>query len=67
MKVSDLIEYLQTQPQHLTVVYRCCSEPSVLQADEIKIKKLCAERPDGWVQNLRDDSLTREYLVLPGN
>ena len=67
MKVSDLIEYLQTQPQHLDVVYCCHSEHCVLQGDAIKIENLCEPRPDGWVQDRRGDKPTRPFLVLPGN
>ena len=67
MKVSELIRFLETQPQDLTVVYRCYSEQAVLEADEIKIKELCLARPDGWVHDARPDKPLCQYLVLPGN
>ena len=67
MKVSDLIEYLQTQPQHLDVIYACCSEYVMLRAEEIKVEEHCEARPDGWVHTKRCDKPERTYLVLPGN
>ncbi len=67
MIVSDLIEFLQTQPQHLTVLYRLCSEQTMLESKEIVIEELCLTRPDGWVQNKRPDKPTQTYLVFPGN
>lgn len=67
MKVSELIDYLKTQPQHLTVVFRCYSESCILEAKDIKIEELCAPRDDGWVPNTRPDKATQTYLVLPGN
>jgi len=67
MNVSELIEFLKTQPQDLTVIYRCCSESCVLEAEEIYLGEACEPRPDGWVQNKRPDMPTRTYLILPGN
>ena len=67
MKVSELISLLQTKPQHLTVVYKCCSENCMLNADDIEIGQLCAARDDGWVPNARPDKVLQTYLVLPGN
>lgn len=67
MSVSELIEFLKTQPQHLPVVYKCCSEYDTLTADQIEVKDLCRERPDGWVHCNRPDMPTQAYLVLPGN
>ena len=67
MIVSELIEYLQQQPQHLLVAYHCYSESELLNKEDISIKELCLPRPDGWIQNKRPDKETQEYLVFPGN
>lgn len=67
MKVSELIAFLQTQPQELEVIYRCCSENCMLEADDIGIGEECEPRADGWVPNKRPDKPTRTYLILPGN
>ncbi len=67
MTVKELIEFLQTQPQDLTVVYCACSEQCLLDKDEITIQEFCLPRPDGWVQDKRPDMPTQQYLVFPGN
>lgn len=67
MKVSELIEFLQKQPQDILVAYTCCSEQALMDADEIEIKELCHPRPDGWIQNKRPDKETKPYLLFPGN
>ena len=67
MTVSELISFLQTQPQNLTVIYQCCSEWNTLEAEQIKIETHCEPRPDGWIQHSRKDKRTRGYLVFPGN
>lgn len=67
MKVSELIEYLQTCPQDLEVVYRCYSEQCLLDVNDIGQEELCVAREDGWVQNIRLDKATQTYLVFPGN
>ena len=67
MKVSELIEFLQTQPQHLTVIYPCCSEYTILDKEDISIERLCSARDDGWVQKRRLDKQPQDYLILPGN
>ena len=67
MTVKELIEILQTKPQDLQVAYRCYSEWSLLEADEIEIRALCNPRVDGWVHDKRPDKPTQEYLTLPGN
>jgi hypothetical protein len=67
MKVSELIAFLQTQPQELQVAYRCCSEQCVLEADEIRVGEACEPRADGWVQHARPDMPTQTYLIFPGN
>ncbi len=67
MKVSELVKILKEYPQEMDVVYRCASENVMLEKDELKIVKLCAERPDGWVANERPDKPSKDYLVFPGN
>jgi hypothetical protein len=67
MRVKDLIEFLQTQPKDLTIVYRCCSEQCILDIEDIELKNLCKPRPDGWVQDARSDKDLMPYLVFPGN
>lgn len=67
MQVSDLIIFLQQQPQDMLVAYEIYSEQCLLKADAITVKELCEPRPDGWIQNRREDMPTREYLVFPGN
>jgi hypothetical protein len=67
MTVSELIAYLQTQPQDLQVAYDIYSERSLLEAKEIKIVEACLPRADGWIQNKRPDMPTQTYLLFPGN
>jgi len=67
MTVSELIAYLQTQPQDLQVAYDIYSERSLLEARDIKIMEACIPRPDGWIQNKRPDMPTQTYLLFPGN
>ncbi len=67
MKVSELITFLQTQPQHLTVVYRLHSEQALLEETDMTIEELCHPREDGWVHSARPDKPKQTYLVLPGN
>ena len=67
MKVKELITFLETQDEELTVAYRLYSEALVMELDEISVKSLCKPRSDGWIQNNRLDKETQEYLVFPGN
>lgn len=67
MTVKELIEFLQTQPQDLPVIYRMCSEYCLLESKEIQITEQCETRPDGWVPNKRPDKPTQTYLTFPGN
>lgn len=67
MTVSELIELLKTYPQDLPVAYKLFSEQCLLEAKDISVEELCAEREDGWVANKRPDKPTVKYLVLPGN
>lgn len=67
MNVAELIAYLQTQPQYLTVVYSLYSERCMLTTKDIMIIEACEVRPDGWVANKRPDKPVQTYLALPGN
>ena len=67
MIVKELIEFLQKQPQDLPVAYKCCSEQSMLEAEEICIEELCNAMVYGWVANKRPHKETTLYLVFPGN
>jgi hypothetical protein len=67
MKVSDLIAFLQTQPQDIQVAYSLYSEQCLLGIADIVIKDFCAPRDDGWVENKRPDKPTQPYLLFPGN
>jgi hypothetical protein len=72
MKVSELISFLQTQPQDLTVVYSCCCRcgdggHELFECEDIQIQQLRIEMPDGWVQNKRPDYQLKTYLTFPGN
>lgn len=67
MQVHELITYLQSQPQHLTVIYGLFSEHCMLAPDDIRIAEFLPPRPDGWVQSARPGEPLQKYLVLPGN
>lgn len=67
MKVSELIEFLKTQPQDLQVAYRAYSEQAILKKEYIAVKELGEMRNDDWVHNKRPDKPTVKYLVFPGN
>lgn len=67
MKVSELIDFLKTQPQDMQVIYQCCSEHAELEADSIHIGDACEPRGDGWVANKRPDKPSKQYLIFPGN
>ena len=67
MKVSDLIEILKGHKQDLDVCYKCCSEYAMLEADDLEVKALCKQRPDGWVPDKRPDKPLAGYIVFPGN
>ena len=67
MNVSELIKFLETQPQDLPVAYRICSEQELLEAEHIHVAELCEPRADGWIQNKRPDMPYKKYLVFPGN
>lgn len=67
MTVAELIDFLQTQPQDISVAYRCYSEQALLEASEISVIECCLPRNDGWLQNNRPDMVSQSYLLFPGN
>jgi hypothetical protein len=67
MTVSELIEFLKTQPQDLQVAYEAYSEHVLLDCEDIEIKECCEPRADGWIHHKRDDKPSQMYLILPGN
>ncbi len=64
MKVSELIEFLKTQPQDLQVAYHRYSEQCLLAVNQIEIETCCQPRSDGWIQDKRDDMPSQTYLML---
>ena len=67
MTVSELIAFLQTQPQDIQVAYECYSEQCLLQPGEITVYEGCEPRPDGWIHSKRPDAPSQTYLLFPGN
>jgi hypothetical protein len=67
MTVGELITLLETFPKNMPVAYAIYSEHALLEKDDVKVKRLCKPRPDGWVHNIRSSKDTQEYLVFPGN
>ena len=67
MTVSDLIEFLQKQPQDLPVAYQIYSENCLLEVDQILVVELGPTRADGWVANKRSNAPSQTYLLFPGN
>lgn len=67
MNVSELITFLQTQPQDMPVAYRKYSEQCILDKENIETVELCLPRPDGWIHDPRPDKPTQKYLLFPGN
>jgi len=67
MKVSDLIDFLKTQPPELPVAIRMYSDQQLLEVDDIVVKEFCEPRSDGWVQSKRPDKQSIKYLLFPGN
>jgi hypothetical protein len=65
MKVSELIKFLQQQPQDIDVAYEIYSEQCLLKEDDMEIADLCEARDDGWIQNKSPDKPTKKYLLLP--
>lgn len=67
MTVAELIEYLKTQPQDLQVAHKQYSEQLLVEVEDIQIEEHCEPRPDGWIQDKRDDMPSQQYLMFPGN
>lgn len=67
MTVSELIEHLKTFNPSLPVCYRCMSDQVLLEKDSLSVVRLCAARPDGWIECARPDKESFEYLMFPGN
>lgn len=67
MTVSELINFLQQQPQDIQVAFRLFSEQRLLEEYDMSVVDLCLPRDDGWIQNKRPDMPTQKYLLLPGN
>ena len=67
MTVSELIAFLQTQPQDIQVGYQCYSENCLLDMKDILVVELSSHRADGWIHDKRRDTPTQNYLIFPGN
>lgn len=67
MTVSELIEFLKTQPQDMPVAYEFCSDYALLEAKDIETCDLCFPRNDGYLHRTRQDRPKQKYLVFPGN
>ena len=67
MTVSDLIAFLQTQPQDLMVAYELYSEQCLIEVNEIVIMEASVPRHDGWIEHKRSDKPTQKYLLFPGH
>lgn len=67
MTVAELIEFLRKQPQDALVAYQLHSEQCLLEDGSVRVVKLCAPRPDGWIQNERPDMPSQTYVLFPGN
>lgn len=67
MTVSELIEFLKTQPHDLQVAHRMYSEYVLLDQAEVVVEELGVARPDGWVPSKRSNAPSQGYLLFPGN
>jgi hypothetical protein len=67
MTVKDLIDGLKQFPADLQVVYPKYSEHCILDAADLIVDEFCIPRPDGWVQNKRNDMPSQQYLILAGD
>ncbi len=47
MTVQELVELLQTMPPDFPVIYRCCSDWSVLDASEVTVQRSTDELKRG--------------------
>lgn len=62
-----LEEYEKQGHGDLLVIYDLCSEACTLEESDVKLDTRCVLRPDGWVQNFREDKPHQLYLSFPGN
>ncbi len=46
MTVSELIAFLQTQPQDISVAFALYSEYTMLEFSDITVEELCEARPE---------------------
>jgi hypothetical protein len=67
MTVNELIELLKTYPPHMLVAAEMYSEQYLVTPKDISVTRLCLPRPDGWVQNYRQDKESTEYVLFRGN
>jgi len=67
MIVSELIEFLKTQPQDALVAYKKYSEYVLMEDNEIYVCVLSEPHQDGWVHDYRDDKPKSTYVIFPGN
>jgi hypothetical protein len=67
MTVSELIEFLKTQPQDIQVGIQMYSEYCLLETHQISVMELTELRNDGWIHDLRPDKAKQQYLIFPGN
>ena len=73
MTVSELIEFLKTQPQDIQVAYKEAETDFsndrawVLDEQDIKVVRFSQTWCPGGLQIFRDDTPTQQYLVFPGN
>jgi len=67
MKVSELIEHLQTFPQDIYVGIKAYSEQCLLEKEWITLEEGCLPRADGWIQCKRPDKQVVSYCMFPGN
>ena len=66
MTVSELITFLQAQPQDLQVAYRCYSEQVLLETRGQRVEEACAELCDKFIEDETPEliraGLWKEYL-----
>ena len=67
MTVADLIQFLQTHPKDMPILFRQYSDYTILQEDQICIEEHGLPRSDGYVPSQRPDKPSQKYLVFPGN
>ncbi len=66
MTVKELIDLLATLPQDFTVIYQCCSDYSVLEADSILVQKDTDELKL-WVSAIPHHNMTGVFRRYDGS